>query len=193
MTKRSLSGLLVLVTLLVSCTTTKNPKQPSGPYLPSGEVVRNTPEAERLTREAAGMIGDDDDGAESMLLLALGADLFHGPAHNNLGVIYLQRGELYEAAHEFEWARKLMPGHPDPRVNLAMTLEIAGQGVEAVEAYTSALEVYPRYVPAVQGLACYTLRAGLEDGRMAGWLEMIALEGETQEWRQWARRQVALR
>ena len=62
-----------------------------------------------------------------------------------------------------------------------------------MEAYTSALEVYPRYVPAVQGLACYTLRNGLKDERMAGWLDMIAVEGEKQEWREWARRQVAVR
>ena len=58
---------------------------------------------------------------------------------------------------------------------------------------TSQLEVYPRFVAAVQGLPCYTLRAGLEDGRMAGWLDMIAVDGETEEWREWARRQVAVR
>ena len=33
--------------------------------------------------------------------------------HGNLGVLYLNRGELYEAASEFEWARRLLPGHPD--------------------------------------------------------------------------------
>ena len=59
--------------------------------------------------------------------------------------------------------------------SLAMTLEVAGQGEEAVEAYTSALEVYPRYLPAVQGLACYTLRVGLKDERLVGWLDMIAV------------------
>jgi len=187
--RRWLLTALALTALLAACTA---PRERSGPYEPSGEVVRNTAEAERLTREAAGMIGTDDEGAESMLRLALGADLFHGPAHNNLGVIYLKRGELYEAAHEFEWARKLMPGHPDPRVNLALTLEAAGQGEEAVEAFTSALEVYPRYVPAMQGLARYTLRAGLKDERLAGWLDIIAVEGDTEEWREWARREVAI-
>jgi hypothetical protein len=49
---------------------------------------------------------------------ALSADLFFGLAHNNLGVLYLKEDKLYEAANEFEWARKLMPGHPDPRMNL---------------------------------------------------------------------------
>lgn len=52
--------------------------------------------------------------------------MFNGPAHNNLGVLFLERGQLCKAANEFEWTRKLLPGHPDPRVNLALTLERAG-------------------------------------------------------------------
>ena len=64
------------------------------------------------------------------------------------------------AANEFEWARKLMPGHPDPRVNLAMTLEMAGKVVEELASYGAALKVYPDYPPAVQGIASLTLRAG---------------------------------
>lgn len=43
-------------------------------------------------------------------------------------------GWLHKAASEFEWARKLMPGYPDPRLNLAMTLEEAGRIDEASEA-----------------------------------------------------------
>jgi Flp pilus assembly protein TadD len=110
-----------------------------------------------------------------------------GPAHNNLGVVFLERGELYEAATEFEWARKLMPGHPDPRLNLAITLDRAGQVDEALNAYTAALEVYPGHIGAVQGLARLTVREGQADG----WLGRIALEGETQEWRQWAAGELA--
>ncbi len=40
--------------------------------------------------------------------------------------MFLGQRKLYEAANEFEWAKKLLPGHPDPRVNLARTLEEAG-------------------------------------------------------------------
>ena len=39
----------------------------------------------------------------------------------------VEEAGLYDAAAEFEWARKLMPGHPDPRLNLAITLERAGR------------------------------------------------------------------
>jgi len=101
----------------------------SDSYQPASETARNPLEAQRLTAEAASIMQDDPTRAESILRQALAADLFHGPAHNNLGVLMLNSSppRLYEAAHEFEWAGKLMPGHPDPRHNLAMTLEAAAQ------------------------------------------------------------------
>jgi len=48
--------------------------------------------------------------AETLLRRALTADLYHGPAHNNLGVLYLTQGKLFEAAGEFEWARGELAG-----------------------------------------------------------------------------------
>lgn len=63
-------------------------------------------------------MGRDIAKAERLFRSALAADPYCGPAHNDLGVVYLKGGQLYEAAAEFDWARKLMPGHPDPRLNL---------------------------------------------------------------------------
>jgi len=161
----------------------------SSPYEPTAESARSTTDAEKLTKEAADLIGSEPTRAEELLRDALAKDLFFGPAHNNLGVLYLGQGKLYEAAGEFEWARKLMPGHPDPRLNLALTLDRAGQVDEAVSAYTAALEVYPGYMPAIQGLARLAVREGREDPRLEWWLERIKLEGESSEWKTWARNQ----
>lgn len=161
----------------------------SGPYQPATEAERNPLRAQELTLKAADLIDSDPQQAERLLREALTADLYHGPAHNNLGVIYLKRNELYSAASEFEWGRRLLPGHPDPRVNLALTLERAGRTDDAIDAYTSALEVYAEYLPAMQGLARLQLRAGKTDDRTAGLLREIALRGETEEWRQWAQRE----
>jgi hypothetical protein len=47
--------------------------------------------------------------------------------------------------------------------------------------------VYPGFLPAIQGLARLALATGREEPRLHGWLETIALEGETEEWRRWAR------
>ena len=156
-------------------------------YTPPKEEKRNTSKAERLTREAADLIYSDPERAEALLREALAADIFHGPAHNDLGVVFLERAELYEAAHEFEWARKLMPGHPDPRINLALGMEEAGRNDDARAAYESALEVWPDHMAAMQGLAMLAIRNGEEETRLRGWLERIALAGEDDLWRAWAR------
>jgi Tfp pilus assembly protein PilF len=159
---------------------------PTGPYNPPDATSRETTEAERLSREAAVVITTDPEKAETLLRESLSKDLFFGPAHNNLGIIFLKQGKLYEAAGEFEWARKLMPGHPDPRVNLAITLERAGKTEDALATYTAALEVYPDYLPAIEGLASLTARTGRSDDRMRSWLKEISTREDSAPWREWA-------
>jgi len=161
----------------------------NNPYAPLSAAGRNSDLARRLTQQAAEVMDSDPEKAEALLREALGADLYHGPAHNNLGVLLLRRGELYAAAGEFEWARKLMPGHPDPRMNLALTLERAGRIDEAIAAYRTALEVYPGHIASMQALASVQLRHGRADDATAGLLEEIALRGEDESWRRWAREQ----
>lgn len=161
----------------------------NGPYAPLTEEDRNSERAGRLTREAAALIHSNPGKAEELLRAALTADLYHGPAHNNLGVLYLKQGKLYEAAGEFEWARKLMPGHPDPRMNLALTLERAGRTGDALDAYRTALEVHPDHLPTIQAMTRLQLRSGRKDARTASMLDEIALRAETEEWRNWARLQ----
>jgi tetratricopeptide (TPR) repeat protein len=184
---RLLLAIVVVIPLAGGCRTP--PPTASGPYNPPAGTSRQTAEAERLTKQAAELIEKDPDEAERLLREALGHDLFFGPAHNNLGVLYLKQDRLYDAAGEFEWARKLMPGHPDPRLNLAITLERAGRDDEAVAAYTAALEVYPDYLPAIQGLARHAVRSGLSDERLDGWLREIAMRSTDAGWREWAQRE----
>ena len=177
--------ILVSVCLLTGCA-----MRSGSPYATPQEVSRNSLRAQELTREAAELLDHDPQKAERLLREALTADLYYGPGHNNLGVIYLKQGQLYEAANEFEWARKLMPGHPDPRMNLALTLERAGRIEEALATYGSALEVYPNHLPTIQAVARLQLRHNRDDDRTAEFLNKIALRGETDEWREWARLQM---
>lgn len=175
---------LLLALALVACRSTG-----SGPYSPSSESVRDSVRAQELNARAADALAIDLEEAEQLLREALSADLFFGPAHNNLGVVYLKQGKLYEAAGEFEWARKLMPGHPDPRMNLALTLEKAGQTDEAIATYRTALEVWPGHIATIQALAKLHSVGGRACPELGGWLEEVALRGETEGWRQWARRE----
>ncbi len=168
----------------VGCTTG------TGPYSPQTESARNSLKAQELSQKAAALMDKDPVNAEALLREALTADLYHGPAHNNLGVIYLRQNLLYQAASEFEWARKLTPGHPDPRMNLALTLERAGRVDEALTTYTSALDVYAGHMPTIEAMTRLRIKSGRTDQSTRAMLEEIALKGETPQWREWARGQM---
>lgn len=186
---RGLLRLLIITGLTLGVASCKT-ASPQGPYAPMSSQARNPLKAQELTLKAADLVFTDPHAAEQLLREALTADLHYGPAHNNLGVIYLERGMLYEASCEFEWARKLLPGHPDPRMNLAMTLERAGRIDDAIAAYNAALEVYTDHLPTQQALVRCQLRHGHADERTHGLLERVALCGDTEEWRIWARQQL---
>ena len=159
----------------------------TGPYSPLVEGARDTTAAEKLNRKAADLIDTAPVEAESLLREALTKDVFYGPAHNNLGVVYMNQGKLFEAANEFEWARKLLPDSPNPRVNLALTMERAGRVEDAFRSYLAALEVAPESVAAIQGAAHNLLARSATDDRLNGWLRTISLRGESDAWRNWAR------
>ncbi len=188
--RRTLTKLVTLVAICLtptSCTTSR-----SDSYEPAGEESREPLQADQLARKAATFLDRDPDRAESMLREALNMDLFNGPAHNNLGVLYLAQDKLYEAAAEFEWARKLMPGNPDPRLNLALTLERAGHMEESLTACRAALEVRPEDVGAMQQIARITLQTGRTDSQLGEFLRVIAIRGESPRWRSWAKERLAI-
>ncbi|MEM9167429.1 MAG: tetratricopeptide repeat protein [Planctomycetota bacterium] len=181
-------GLIALACLLAGCAA----GDARGPYMPGDTTARDPDRARALTQQAASVAAKDPEAAEALLREALTADLYHGPAHNNLGALFLERGDLYDAATEFEWARKLMPGHPDPRKNLGLTLERAGRVDDAILAYESALEAYPGHIGSIQGLTRAQLRFDRADDRTGEFLREIALRGESDAWRDWAKQQLAL-
>ncbi len=175
----------VLAITLAACSST-----PRGPYEPQADIQRDTARAQELTQRAVDLMLSDPEKAESLLRDALTADLYHGPAHNNLGVLLLERDDLYGAASEFQWARTLLPGLPDPRLNLGLVLEQAGRIDEAIDMYATALEVYPNHLPSTQALARAQLRYNRADATTRDHLDEIALRGDDR-WRNWARLQLA--
>ncbi len=64
---------------------------------------------------------------------------------------------------------------------------------EAEASYVSALEVYPGYMPALQGAARLAVAVGRRDADLPGWLAEIAVGGESESWRAWARARSAER
>lgn len=190
-------GRLIAIALLIALAGCSHSGSTSelraSPYATPSAASRNSLAAQELTQRAAKLLEQDPsklDEAEKLLCEALTHDIQWGPAHNNLGTAHLRQGRTYEAANEFEWARKLMPGHPDPRLNLAITLESVGRVDEALAAYDSALEVYPNHLPTIQGLTRLQLRRARTDERTEGFLREIAIRGEDESWRQWAQMQL---
>ncbi len=108
-------------------------------------------------------------------------------------MLFLEAGKLYEAANEFEWARKLMPGKADPRMNLALTLEVAGRVEDALREYETALEVDPDHVPSMQALARLIRSRDPDSEKLPELLEAIAMRGEPAEWREWAKGEMVRR
>ena len=76
-------------------------------------------------------------------------------------------------------------------MNLALTLERAGRTDEAIRTYETALEVWPGHLASVQALARLCVVERREEPRLAEWLAQIALQGETERWRDWALRERA--
>ena len=186
MNARAAGLLLSLCTAAGACRSTE-----AGPYSAPSADSRDGLKAAKLSREAADLVAADPEKAERLLREALTADLFHGPAHNNLGVVYLKHGKLYEAANEFEWARKLMPGDPEPRLNLALTLERAGHTEEAQATFKTALEVAPEHMPTIEALTALQVKSGKRDDEILARLKLISYRGETEAWRRWGRDQLA--
>jgi Tfp pilus assembly protein PilF len=143
--------------------------------------------AEQLSSTASALLLTEPQRAETLLRQALALDPFCGPAHNNLGVLLLNRGTLNEAAIEFESARKLMPSHPDPRLNLAITFERAGRIDDAMKTYRAALEVAPTHITSILGLTRLELLANQIAPETRSRLEFLALSAPTPAVRNWAR------
>jgi len=156
------------------------------------EVVDTAQRVRCLNREGAALMDVDRDQARSRFEEAIRLDPDDGAAHNNIGVLHLQDGRLYEAAQAFETARKLLPGNPDPRVNLAMTFERAGRIDDAIASCRTALEIAANDLAALQLLVRLQVQHGRRDSETKGRLEVVALRGATEQWREWARRELTI-
>lgn len=71
------------------------------------------------------------DQAEHAFREALQHDIRYAPAHNNLGLVLLTQGKVYDAAVEFRMASKLDPSATQPLANLARLYERIGWTKEA--------------------------------------------------------------
>jgi len=185
---------LLMLVSLAACGCRASRGGPGDDYMTvAADPRRDTETARRHNARAVGLIGDDElDEAERELKAALKADLFFGPAHNNLGNIYYRTRRYYLAAWEFQYAAKLMPGKSEPRNNLGLVLEAVGRLDDAARWYDTALELSPGSVEATANLARVRVRQGDKDDTTRELLSAVVMRDPRPEWTAWARKQLAL-
>jgi len=129
---------------------------------------------------------DDLDKAEKFFRQATEADVFYGPARNNLGIVYFKQGRHYQAAWQFQHAAKLMPKSTEPLVNLGLVFEAVGRLDDAATEYDKALTLTPDDLAAAQCLARLLIRTGGDGERAVRLLEDLSLRSEDPEWQAWS-------
>ena len=154
---------------------------------------RDTQTARRENAKALDLVEKNDlDAAEKALKAALTADNFFGPAHNNLGAVYLQQKRFYLAAWEFQYASKLMPYSAEPKGNLGLLYEAVGRLDDAEKCYDQALTFEPDNPELIGNLARTLVRAGRRDEKTQRVLRDLVLKETRPDWAKWARDRLAL-
>ena len=158
------------------------------------EASQNPDRAAKLTHVGIAALGKGKiDVAKEKFLAAVDADLAYGPAHNNLGLMHYEQGNLYQAVLAFEQAMEFMPQDPTVLYNLALTLESAGKVYEALDLYMQASEMDPANPFFLGNLVRLRVRMGDHDPSLVAQLQDLVLIETRPDWRRWADHQLAIR
>jgi Flp pilus assembly protein TadD len=188
-----ISILLMFAVGMTACTSAHQARSDSTYQTIAKDPQRNTDLARKLTDQASALIDRNKlPEAEATLHKALDADVMYGPAHNNLGTVYLHQSNLYLAAWEFQYAAKLMPYQPQPKSNLGLVLETAGKLNEAVAQYDDALKMEPDNPQFLGNDARARVRRGDNDQKIRDLLQRVIEVDTRPDWVDWARQRLAL-
>ena len=154
---------------------------------------RNPVKAQRLTLAGVNALENDKrDYAEEKLLAAIEADPQYGPAHNNLGLLHFDNGDLYRSVLAFERAMELMPQDPTVYYNLGLALETAGRREDALNLYWQAVEIDPTEPNFLGNLVRLRRRLGEKNPEVIAQLQDLILIETRPDWKRWAAEQLAL-
>lgn len=187
------SLLLTAAVLLSGCGWTAMSADQTEYRTTAGDPRRDTELAGMLNARAVQLITQGCLAeAEAVLKDALSADLFHGPAHSNLGVVYFQQQKFYLAAWEFQYAIKMMPTKAEPRNNLGLVFEAVGKLREADEQFEQALALDPENPQIIGNLAKTRIATNRKDEVTRQLLTDLVLKDCRPEWTAWARERLVL-
>jgi len=116
--------------------------------------------------------------AETMWLQAVRATTGNARGHNQLGVIYAQRGELVKASAEFQLALQSSPDPSDERLiepNLGRSLVAQGKVAEALPHLLRAIQYQPDQAEFRHQLALANVGLGRTDEALAAWQQAVRI------------------
>src|SRR6266567_729256 len=105
-------------------------------------------------------------------------------AHNNLGYLCIDRGDLDKAISHFEEALKIRSGKPEThydvgsafvQMNLADALALKGQSNEAIAHYEEAIKLQPNYADAYYNRGNVLFAQGRIDEAMMDWEKTLQI------------------
>lgn len=186
-----MSGFWLAAAVLGGCWSPPSATTPGRTYhTVTAEPLRDTEAAKRHNEAGLRHLADGRlDQAADAFSRALTADVEYGPAHNNLGKVYYRKKDSYKAAWEFEYAAKLLPKHAEPRNNLGMVLEDAGELDRAVDQYREAVGLDGDCIEYRANLVRALIRRGDRTQEVRSLLQQVLKQDGRPEWRAWARQQ----
>ena len=87
-------------------------------------------------------------------------------AHNNLGKMLVERGEVDEAIDHYQQAMEAEPRVAEPPNNLGLALLKKGRTEEAIDQYHRAIELDPQYAVAYHNLGLLLAQLGQSDAAL---------------------------
>jgi Tfp pilus assembly protein PilF len=114
--------------------------------------------------------------SETLFTHALAVTSNNDVALNNLGIIFLDKGQLDEAISQLQAAIDLRPENGPAHDNLAKTLLRKGRLPEAMVHYRKFLEIEPGNVEARNTLGTALIQQGRVSEAIAQWREVLAIE-----------------
>src|SRR6266566_811254 len=123
--------------------------------------------------------------SETLWTHALAVTSDNDVAHNNLGYLCVDRGELDKAISHFETALKIRSGKSDPhysvasafvQMNLADALARKGQSDQAMVHYEEAIRLQPNYADAYYNRGNLLFAQGRIDEAIADWEKTLQIQ-----------------
>jgi tetratricopeptide (TPR) repeat protein len=116
--------------------------------------------------------------SETLFTHALAVTSNNDVALNNLGIIFLKKGQLDDAISKFQGAIDLRPENAPAHDNLAKALLKKGQVAEAMVHYRKFLEIEPENVEARNTLGTALIQQGHVKEAIDQWQDALAIQPE---------------